>query len=142
MIAQTGSFALASSSLISKAGELRKRGLKIRLQEQPFRVLATLVERAGEVVTREELQKKLWPADTLMDFDHGLNKAINKIREALSDSAESPRFVETVLLATATASSQTSKLPTQHPFAARNRQPRLLLRQRLATVWISPASSQ
>jgi TolB-like protein/DNA-binding winged helix-turn-helix (wHTH) protein/Tfp pilus assembly protein PilF len=79
-----------------RAGELRKRGLKIRLQEQPFRVLATLVERAGEVVTREELQKKLWPADTLVDFDHGLNKAINKIREALSDSAESPRFVETV----------------------------------------------
>jgi TolB-like protein/DNA-binding winged helix-turn-helix (wHTH) protein/Tfp pilus assembly protein PilF len=79
-----------------RAGELRKRGLKIRLQEQPFRVLATLVERAGEVVTREELQKKLWPADTLVDFDHGLNKAINKIREALSDSAESPRFVETI----------------------------------------------
>ncbi|MGA2429663.1 MAG: tetratricopeptide repeat protein [Candidatus Acidiferrum sp.] len=79
-----------------RAGELRKRGLKIRLQEQPFRVLATLVERAGEVVTREELQKKLWPADTFVDFDHGLNKAINKIREALGDSAESPRFVETV----------------------------------------------
>jgi DNA-binding winged helix-turn-helix (wHTH) protein len=55
-----------------------------------------LVQRAGEVVTREELQKKLWPADTFVDFDHGLNKAINKIREALSDSSESPRFVETV----------------------------------------------
>src|SRR5271170_4542060 len=79
-----------------RAGELRKRGLKIRLQEQPFRVLATLVEHAGEVVTREELQKKLWPADAFVDFDHGLNKAINKIRDALSDSAESPRFVETV----------------------------------------------
>jgi TolB-like protein/DNA-binding winged helix-turn-helix (wHTH) protein/Flp pilus assembly protein TadD len=78
------------------AGELRKHGLKIRLQEQPFQVLATLIEHTGEVVTREALQKKLWSADTFVDFDHGLNKAINKIREALSDSAESPRFVETV----------------------------------------------
>ncbi len=79
-----------------RAGELRKRDLRVRLQEQPFRVLAMLLENHGEVVTREELQKKLWPADTFVDFDHGLNKAINKIREALSDSAESPRFVETV----------------------------------------------
>jgi TolB-like protein/DNA-binding winged helix-turn-helix (wHTH) protein/Flp pilus assembly protein TadD len=79
-----------------RAGELRKHGLRVRLQEQPFQVLATLLEHPGEVVTREELQKKLWPADTFVDFDHGLNKAINKIREALSDSAESPRFVETV----------------------------------------------
>jgi len=79
-----------------RAGELRKHGLRVRLQEQPFQVLAMLLEHAGEVVTREELQKKLWSADTFVDFDHGLNKAINKIREALSDSAESPRFVETV----------------------------------------------
>jgi TolB-like protein/DNA-binding winged helix-turn-helix (wHTH) protein/Flp pilus assembly protein TadD len=79
-----------------RAGELRKHGLRIRLQEQPFLVLATLLEHPGEVVTREELQKKLWPADTFVDFDHGLNKTINKIREALGDSAESPRFVETV----------------------------------------------
>jgi TolB-like protein/DNA-binding winged helix-turn-helix (wHTH) protein/Tfp pilus assembly protein PilF len=79
-----------------RAGELRKRGLRIPLQEQPFRVLAMLVEHSGEVITREELQKKLWPADTFVDFDHGLNKAINKIRTALGDSAESPRFLETV----------------------------------------------
>ena len=79
-----------------RAGELRKHGLRVRLQEQPFQVLAMLLEHAGEVVTREELQKKLWPADTFVDFDHGLNKAINKLREALGDSAESPRFVETV----------------------------------------------
>jgi TolB-like protein/DNA-binding winged helix-turn-helix (wHTH) protein/Flp pilus assembly protein TadD len=79
-----------------RAGELRKHGLRVRIQEQPFQVLAMLVEHAGEVVTREELQKKLWPADTFVDFDHGLNKAISKIREALSDAAESPRFVETV----------------------------------------------
>jgi TolB-like protein/DNA-binding winged helix-turn-helix (wHTH) protein/Flp pilus assembly protein TadD len=79
-----------------RAGELRKHGLRVRLQEQPFQVLAALLEHPGEVVTREELQKKLWPADTFVDFDHGLNKTINKIREALGDSAESPRFVETV----------------------------------------------
>ena len=79
-----------------RAGELRKHGLRVRLQEQPFQLLAMMLEHPGEVVTREELQKKLWPADTFVDFDHGLNKAISKIREALSDSAESPRFVETV----------------------------------------------
>jgi TolB-like protein/DNA-binding winged helix-turn-helix (wHTH) protein/Flp pilus assembly protein TadD len=79
-----------------RAGELRKHGLRVRLQEQPFQILAMLLEHRGEVVTREELQAKLWPADTFVDFDHGLNKAISKIREALGDSAESPRFVETV----------------------------------------------
>jgi TolB-like protein/DNA-binding winged helix-turn-helix (wHTH) protein/Flp pilus assembly protein TadD len=79
-----------------RAGELRKHGLRIRLQEQPFQVLAILLGQPGDVITREELQRKLWPADTFVDFDHGLNKAISKIREALGDSAESPRFVETV----------------------------------------------
>src|SRR5881396_1441366 len=78
-----------------RAGELTKRGLRIRLQEQPFQVLATLLEKPGELVTREELREKLW-GRTVVDFDHGLNKAINKIREALGDSAENPRFVETV----------------------------------------------
>jgi TolB-like protein/DNA-binding winged helix-turn-helix (wHTH) protein/Flp pilus assembly protein TadD len=79
-----------------RTGELRKNGVRVRLQQQPFQVLGVLLERPGEVVGREELQKKLWPADTFVDFDHGLNKVINKIREALGDSAESPRFVETV----------------------------------------------
>ena len=78
------------------AGELRKNGAKLRLQGQPFQVLALLLERAGEVVTREELQQKLWPSDTFVDFDHSLNTAINKVREALGDSASSPRFVETL----------------------------------------------
>ena len=77
-------------------GELRKRGARIRLQQQPFHVIGVLLARPGELVTRDELQAKLWTADTFVDFDHGLNKAINKIREALGDSAESPRFVETV----------------------------------------------
>jgi TolB-like protein/DNA-binding winged helix-turn-helix (wHTH) protein/Tfp pilus assembly protein PilF len=79
-----------------RAGELRKRGVPIRLQAQPFRVLEMLLEHSGDVVTREELKRKVWPADSFGDFDHGLNKAINKIREALNDSAANPRFVETV----------------------------------------------
>jgi cholera toxin transcriptional activator len=78
------------------AGELRKSGVKLRLQEQPFQVLALLIERAGDVVTREELQQKLWASDTFVDFDHSLNTAINKVREALGDSASSPRYVETL----------------------------------------------
>jgi DNA-binding winged helix-turn-helix (wHTH) protein len=78
------------------AGELRKNGRKIRLQEQPFQVLAMLIERAGEVVSREELRQRLWPSDTFVDFDHSLNTAINKVREALGDSASSPRYVETL----------------------------------------------
>src|SRR5438876_1178121 len=79
-----------------RTGELRKRGVRIRLQEQPFQVLALLLARPGELVTRDELRGSLWAADTFVDFDHGLNKAINKIRGALGDSAESPRFIETV----------------------------------------------
>jgi len=78
-----------------QTGELRKNGLKLKLSGQPFQVLAILLERPGEVVTRETLQNRLWP-DSFVDFDHNLNTAINKIREALSDSAESPRFVETL----------------------------------------------
>ena len=79
-----------------RAGELRKRGVRVRLQEQPFQVLAYLLERRGEVVTREELQARLWTADTFVDFDHGLNSAMNKLREGLGDTADNPRFIETV----------------------------------------------
>jgi TolB-like protein/DNA-binding winged helix-turn-helix (wHTH) protein len=78
-----------------QAGELTKQGKRIRLQEQPFQLLVMLLQKPGEVVTREELRTKLWP-QTIVDFDHGLNKAISKIREALGDSSENPRFVETV----------------------------------------------
>jgi len=107
-----------------RAGELRKHGLRIRLQEQPFQVLAMLLEQPGEVVTRDELQKRLWQTDTFVDFDHGLNKAISKIREALGDSAESPRFVETVTrrgyrflaeVKAADTASVTSPEPTSQP---------------------------
>src|SRR3954447_24354230 len=78
-----------------RAGELRKDGGKLKLTGQPFQVLTILLEQPGEVVTREELQRRLWP-DTFVDVDHNLNTAINKIREVLGDSAESPRFVETL----------------------------------------------
>ncbi len=79
-----------------RAGELRRKGRKLKLQEQPFQVLALLLERQGEVVTREALREKLWPADTFVEFDHSLNTAISKIREALGDLADNPRFVETL----------------------------------------------
>lgn len=79
-----------------QAGELRRNGSRIKLQEQPFQVLIALLDRPGSVVTRDELQKKLWPADTFVDFDHSLNAAIRRLRETLGDSAENPRFVETV----------------------------------------------
>lgn len=79
-----------------RAGELRKQGIKVKLQEQPFQILVLLLAHPGEVVTRDELRKKLWPADTFVDFDHGLNRAVNKLREALGDHSDSPRFIETL----------------------------------------------
>ena len=85
----------ATFELDLQAGELRKRGLRLKLRGQPFQVLAILLERPGAVITREELQKRLWP-DTFVDVEHSLNTAINKIREALGDSVENPRFLETV----------------------------------------------
>jgi DNA-binding winged helix-turn-helix (wHTH) protein len=79
-----------------RTGELRKDGVKVKLAEQPFSVLALLLAQPGEVVTRDELQQKLWPRDTFVDFDRGLNKAINRLRDALGDSADAPRFIETL----------------------------------------------
>ena len=79
-----------------RAGELRKNGVKIKLQEQPFRILVSLLRQPGEVVTREELRRELWASDTFVDFDHSLNAAIKRLRDALDDSAENPRFVETL----------------------------------------------
>ncbi|MEE8607983.1 MAG: winged helix-turn-helix domain-containing protein, partial [Nitrospiraceae bacterium] len=79
-----------------QAGELRKHGLRIKLHGQPFETLAMLLEQPGEVVTREALRQRLWPEDTFVDFDHSLNKAVSKLREALRDSANTPRFVETI----------------------------------------------
>src|SRR5258707_15175982 len=78
-----------------KARELHKAGVKVKLQDQPFRVLALLVDRAGQVVTREELRQNIWPTEAYVTFDQGLNNAIKKVRNALEDSADNPRFVET-----------------------------------------------
>src|SRR3954462_3934496 len=79
-----------------RAGELRKFGIRIKLQSQPFKLLTILISRAGEIVTREELQQELWGAETVVNFDHSLGTAINKVREALGDSAENPRYIETL----------------------------------------------
>ncbi|OLB31270.1 MAG: hypothetical protein AUH13_08820 [Acidobacteria bacterium 13_2_20CM_58_27] len=74
----------------SRSGEMYKHGIRLKLQDQPFQVLALLLERPGDVVTREDLRQKLWPADTFVDFDNGLNSAIKKLRDVLGDSADEP----------------------------------------------------
>src|SRR5579863_6262346 len=79
-----------------KACELRKHGLRLKLPEQPFQVLSVLLENPGEIVTRDDLRSRLWPGDTFVDFDHGLNNAVMRLREVLGDSSENPRFVETI----------------------------------------------
>src|SRR5437660_6207550 len=79
-----------------QAGELLKDGIRIRLQEQPLQILQILLEHPGKVVTREDLKKRIWPSDTFVDFDHGINNAIKRLREALADTAETPRYIETL----------------------------------------------
>ena len=79
-----------------KAFEIRKHGVRLKLPEQPFQVLSVLLENPGEIVTRDELRTRLWPSDTFVDFDHGLNNAVMRLREVLGDSSENPRFVETI----------------------------------------------
>jgi DNA-binding winged helix-turn-helix (wHTH) protein len=79
-----------------KACELRKHGFRLKLPEQPFQILTVLLEKPGEIITRDELRSRLWQGDTFVDFDHGLNNAVMKLREVLGDSSESPRFVETI----------------------------------------------
>ena len=80
------------------SGELRKQGIRIKLQDQPFQVLVALIEHPRELLTREELQSRLWPPGTAVDFDRGLNKVINRLREALGDTADNARFIETLPL--------------------------------------------
>src|SRR5437868_5921530 len=82
--------------LDAAAGQLYRKGAKLRLQEQPSQILQVLLQRPGEVVTREELQQKIWPSDTFVDFDHGINNAIKRLREALGDAAETPHYIETL----------------------------------------------
>src|SRR5436853_7108673 len=90
-VVQFGIFALNR-----RAGELRKHGTRIRLQPKPMHLLCALLERAGEIVTRDELKARLWPDDTFVDFESGLNTAVNRLRLALGDSAEHPRYIETL----------------------------------------------
>src|SRR5258708_5479056 len=79
-----------------RAGELRKEGRRIRLQEQPFQILRMLLESPGEVVSREEIRKRLWPDDTVVEFDHSINAAVKRLRDTLRDSADKPRYIETL----------------------------------------------
>jgi len=79
-----------------RSGELRKHGVRLKTQDQPFQVLALLLEHAGDIVTREELRQRLWPVDTFVDFDTGLNSAVKKLRDVLADSADQPRYIETI----------------------------------------------
>jgi DNA-binding winged helix-turn-helix (wHTH) protein len=92
----TDNYRFGVFELDTKAGQLTRKGIRTRLAQQPLQVLCILLDRPGEIVTRDELQKLLWSADVFVDFDHGLNKSIQKLREALGDSAESPRFIETI----------------------------------------------
>ena len=89
-------FRFGSYQADARTGELHKEGARVRLQEQPFQVLVMLLERPGELVTREEIRARLWGAETFVDFDHSLNTAINKLRETLNDSASEPRYIETL----------------------------------------------
>src|SRR5437764_15298418 len=79
-----------------RSGELRKHGIRLRLREQPFQILLMLLEHPGEVVLREEIRQKLWPNNTIVEFDHSINTAIKRIRDALAESADEPRYIETV----------------------------------------------
>ena len=127
-----------------EAGQLRKNGRRVRLQEQPFRVLALLLEKPGRVVTREELQEKVWP-DTHVDFDHSLNTAINKIREALGDTAANPRFVETLpgrgykFLAPVEGTGADSQTNLADSFPPKAGPPRTNRHQRLALIALTAA---
>ena len=94
--AQVGKIRCGVFEIDLRAGELRKRGIRIKLQSQPFKLLAILLSRPGETVTREELQQQIWGSETVVNFDHGLGTAVNKVREALGDSAENPRYIETL----------------------------------------------
>src|SRR5208337_1536651 len=94
--ASNGRVCFGTCEVDLRTGELRKNGLKIKIHGQPLEVLVTLLERPGEVVTREELQQKLWASETVVDFEHGLNKAINKLREALGEDANNPCYIETL----------------------------------------------
>jgi DNA-binding winged helix-turn-helix (wHTH) protein len=115
------------------AGELRKQGSKIRLQEQPFRILIMLLARAGEVVSRDEIYRDLWAADTFVDFDQGVGTAIKKLRQALHDDAETPRYIETLPKRGSRFIAAVEK-PSSPGVAQRIQRPPNLMRQRKTIV--------
>src|SRR5258708_24946404 len=125
-----------------QAGVLRKNGIRIRCQDQPLQILAALAERPGELVTREELQRRVWPQDTFVDFDHALHTAIKKIRAALNDDADAPRYIETVprrgyrFLATVEREASSQPAPAQ-PVSAEFVQPRHRRLRSIAIVAIT-----
>src|SRR6266851_7239844 len=124
-----------------RAGELRKNGVKLKLQEQPFRVLCLLLEHPGEVISRDELRNRLWPADTFVDFDHGLNAAIKRLRDALGESADTPVFIETLarrgyrFIAPVNGSSASGVIEAN---PAPNRSKSFFLTHRIAIACLSP----
>jgi len=93
---KTRLFQFGPFELDVRAGELRKHGTRLRLREQPFQILLMLLEHPGEIVLREEIRQRLWPNNTVVEFDHGINPAIQKLRDALGEPADQPRYVETV----------------------------------------------
>jgi TolB-like protein/DNA-binding winged helix-turn-helix (wHTH) protein/Flp pilus assembly protein TadD len=126
-----------------RLGEVRKHGLRVKLQDQPFKVLALLMEHSGDVVTREELRQKLWPSDTFVDFDVGLNTAIKRLRDALADSAESPRYIETLprkgyrfIAAVESTPSAWQQDLTTHAQHAADQPTKALAMPRTAKVWV------
>src|ERR1700744_6005018 len=120
----SGRFRFSIFAVNAASGELLRQGVRIKLQEQPFRLLVLLLERAGEVVSREELRGQLWPQDTFVEFDNRLHVAVRKLRDALRDDAETPRFVETLprrgfrFLAPVTSSASPETEPTSFPAMA------------------------
>jgi len=116
-----------------QAGELRKQGRRIKLQDQPFQILVVLLNHRGQVVSREDLRHRLWPGDTFVDFDHGLNTAIMRLREAIGDSSDNPRFIETIPSADTASLLPSRKLPLPSPKGPRKSQP--LRARRVRTCW-------
>lgn len=112
---QQSAFRFGVFELNPRTGEFRKHGVKVKLQEQPLQILTLLLEHAGEVITREDLQKRLWPENTHVDFDNAINSAVRKLREALGDSSENPRFVETLARRGYRFIAPASRAPVNHP---------------------------
>lgn len=124
-----------------RAAELLRHGVRVKLQMQPFQVLVALLERPKEVVTREELRQRLWPQDTFVDFDHGLNTAMVKLRDVLGDSASAPRYIETIAKRGYRFMGSPQAVPEQTPEVARQAQPESQAKPATAQA-DAPASTQ